>query len=96
MAEIGLATDPADAAEATGAHTEDDALLCVQLRRELREPLSAALGRNQEPYGIELLCEPKDVADDPAKLLVTGRGSSKLAVVLVTPEPEPEEVLQHG
>ncbi|MBW2420444.1 MAG: hypothetical protein JRH19_18020 [Deltaproteobacteria bacterium] len=54
-----------------------------ELRRELREPLSAALGSDQEPYSIELLCEPKDVADDPAKLLVTSRGSLELAVVLV-------------
>jgi hypothetical protein len=62
------------------------------LRYELQGPLSTALAVGHGPYTIELLCEPKNVADDPAKLLVTDRGSRKLAVVLVASPVDPNLV----
>ena len=62
---------------------DDDKPTLDELREALRRPLSDALAAESPPLGIETLCEPKDVADDPVKLLITAE-SRKLAVVLVS------------
>ena len=71
---------------------DDERLSLEELRGELRGSLSNALGIESSQYRVEYLCEPKDVADDPAKLLVKDLRGRKLAVVLVASPVEPELV----
>lgn len=71
----------------------DDAMPSLEeLREELRGPLPSALGISPGSYRIEFLCQPKDVADDPAKLLVTDRNSRELAVILIASPVDPDLV----
>jgi hypothetical protein len=72
--------------------TNDEMPSLEEMREELRGPLPAALGISPESYRVEFLCEPKDVADDPAKLLVTDRDSRELAVVLLASPVDPDLV----
>jgi len=70
----------------------DERLDLEDLRREMRKPLSDALGADTGEYHVEYLCEPKDVADDPTKLLVEDVHGRKVAVVLISSRVEPELV----
>jgi hypothetical protein len=72
--------------------TDDDKPMLDELHEELRRPLSDALAARHGPLEIEYLCEPKDVADDPVKLLVTDRESRRVAVVLVSSPVDPDIV----
>jgi hypothetical protein len=72
--------------------TDNERLGLEDLREELREPLSEALGIGPDEYQVGYLCEPKDVADDPTKLLVEDLRGHEAAVVLIASRVEPELV----
>lgn len=67
-----------------------------EMRRELSGAIETALrdetGLEPGALGIEYLCDPKEVADDPAKLLVQDATGRKRAVVLVSSPVDPELV----
>jgi hypothetical protein len=71
---------------------DDDKPNLDELREKLREPLSAALEIEAGLCHVDYLCEPKDVADDPTKLLVRDPDSHKVAVVLVSSPVDPDIV----
>jgi len=72
--------------------TDDKRLGLDDLREEMRQPLSDALGVGPAEYQIGYLCEPKEVADDPTKLLVEDLHGHEMAVVLISSRVEPELV----
>ncbi|MEE3332616.1 MAG: phosphotransferase [Myxococcota bacterium] len=68
---------------------DDDRPTLDELHEQLRGPLSDSLPASSDTLQIEYLCQPKDVADDPAKLLVRDGESRKLSVVLVSAPADP-------
>jgi hypothetical protein len=62
------------------------------LRRELHGPLERALAGVCGEIRVDYLCEPKDVEDDPAKLLISDERGHPVAVVLVSSPVEPDLV----
>jgi len=67
-----------------------------EMRAALRDTLGAALrdddGVDPGVLDIHYLCDPKEVADDPAKLLVADARGRSRAVVLVSSPVDPELV----
>ena len=72
--------------------TAEGRLSLDEMREALAQPVRDALGCGEGDLRIEYLIDPKEVADDPAKLAILDTRGRKQAVVLVSAAIEPDLV----